>query len=443
MRHGLRQDLDPALRSLSGLAALLVLLIALPFTLCIVGGAALTGRRDNRPTLDKPRNILISGGKMTKALQLARAFHRAGHRVVLTETYPYRITGHRFSNAVARFRVTPDPDSPDYIDAIRAIVVAEGIDLYVPVCSPVSSVPDARVKAALAGLCEVLHCDLDTVQQLDDKNAFSELARHHGLSVPASHRITDPVQVTSRDFDTEGLGYILKSVAYDPVRRLDLTRLPLATPEQTAEFVHKLPISSTNPWSLQEFIEGTEYCTHSTVRNGRVTVYACCLSSASQLNYAMVQNPKIKAWVEHLVSGLGLTGQVSFDFIETADGRLFAIECNPRTHSAITMFYNHPDLAHAYLDDGHALIEPRPDSRPTYWVFHELFEGLTRPSSLIHRLRTIGQGKEAIFDRADPLPFLMVHHVHIPILLVRALLERRPWVKIDFNIGKLVAPAGD
>ena len=33
-----------------------------------------------------PGTILISGGKMTKALQLARSFHRAGHRVVLVES---------------------------------------------------------------------------------------------------------------------------------------------------------------------------------------------------------------------------------------------------------------------------------------------------------------------------------------------------------------------
>ena len=43
-----------------------------------------------------------------------------------------------------------------------------------------------------------------------------------------------------------------------------------------------------------------------------------------------------------------------------ADGTPRAIECNPRTHSAITMFHDHPDVAHAYLTDGHATITPTP-----------------------------------------------------------------------------------
>ena len=47
------------------------------------------------------------------------------------------------------------------------------------------------------------------------------------------------------------------------------------------------------------------------------------------------------------------------------------------------------------------------------------------------------------FDWSDPLPFLVLHHVQIPLLLWRSLLQGKDWVKIDFNIGKLVEPAGD
>ena len=59
------------------------------------------------------------------------------------------------------------------------------------------------------------------------------------------------------------------------------------------------------------------------------------------------------------------------------------------------------------------------------------------------RLRTIARGKDAIFDWADPLPFLMVHHAQIPSLLLDNLRHGRGWLRIDFNIGKLVEAAGD
>ena len=148
------------------------------------------------------------------------------------------------------------------------------------------------------------------------------------------------------------------------------------------------------------------------------------------------------------VGDLKLTGQLSFDFMEAADGSIHAIECNPRTHSAITMFYNHPDVAKAYLEQGHleSAIQPLKSSRPTYWIYHEIWRLLTHlgsPNQVWRRLQIIISGKDAIFDWADPLPFLMVHHVQIPWLLLQNLWQMKGWIRIDFNIGKLVELAGD
>ena len=422
--------------------ALALLLAALPFNLALTVVALLRGRTAERATPARPRTVLVSGGKMTKALQLARSFHRAGHRVVLVESAKYRFTGHRSSRAVDRFHTVPTPQAPDYVDALLQIVRREGVDVYVPVCSPVASHYDALAGAALAPYCEVVHVDPDQCDELDDKYAFFAAATALGLPVPDTHRITAARQVEEFDFAARPGPYILKSIAYDPVNRLDLTPLPRATPEETAAFARSKPISDRNPWILQEFVAGQEYCTHSTVRDGEVTVYGCCRSSAFQVNYEMVDEPAIEEWVRTFVGALKLTGQVSFDFIETADGRLYAIECNPRTHSAITMFHDHPGVARAYLDDDAVAIRPLPGSRPTYWIYHEIWRLLTEPGKL-RRLRTILRGTDAIFDWADPLPFLLVHHLQIPWLLLGNLVRRKDWIRIDFNIGKLVEPAGD
>ena len=434
------------------LGTLLLLAAAAPVAVVVTVAALVTSRvgaagQATSPGAERPtagrRTVLVSGGKMTKALQLARSFHRAGHRVVMVEQHKYRFTGHRFSRAVDSFHTVPAPDADDYAEALRDVVVTEGVDVYVPVCSPAASLPDARAKALLPGTCEVIHPDADTVAMLDDKYAFSQAAAALGLAVPVSYRITDAQQVLDLDLHRQERTFILKSIPYDPVRRLDLTQLPCATPDLTEEFVRSLPISPDQPWILQEFIEGQEYCTHSTVRGGRVQMHCCCRSSASQLNYEMVDHPQIESWVRTFVGALGVTGQLSFDFIESTDGTVRAIECNPRTHSAITMFYDHPGVAAAYLEDGQPVITPLPSSRPTYWLYHEVWRLLTRPRDLRHRVSVLRRGKDAIFDRHDPLPFLVLHHLQIPYLLIGTLLRRTSWVKIDFNIGKLVEPAGD
>lgn len=436
---------------LKTLATLTLLLLALPFNLTLVSIALLRSLvlRQAQSTTVNPQTVLISGGKMTKALQLARSFHKAGHRVILVEMHKYWLTGHRFSWCVDRFYTIPKPQSSQYAQALLEIVQKENVTVYVPVCSPVASYYDALIAEMLAPHCTVMHVDVERLKQLDDKYAFAIAAGTLGLSVPKSHRITHPQQVIDFDFSKAKRPYILKSIPYDSVRRLHLTQLPLKDAEETATFVRSLPISEANPWIMQEYIPGQEYCTHSTVRQGHVQLHCCCKSSAFQVNYEQVDHSEIERWILAFVKGLNLTGQVSFDFIQAADdGQVYAIECNPRTHSAITMFYNHPEVAQAYLNP-HPLPQmarPLASSRPTYWTYHEVWRLLTQllsPKMLRQRLQILVNGKDAIFEWDDPLPFLMVHHWQIPLLLLGSFWRGSEWIRIDFNIGKLVELGGD
>ncbi|MGD1866511.1 MAG: hypothetical protein ACFB0D_18320 [Phormidesmis sp.] len=440
--------------ALKDVATLLLLLAVLPINAAIVLAALLTNAV-SRPFQNTPtqattaKTVLINGGKMTKALQLARSFHRAGHRVVLIETHKYWLVGNRFSNAVDRFYTVPNEHSPDYAQALLDIVQREQVDTYVPVCSPAASYFDSQAITVLSPHCEVLHVPPNKIDLLDDKYQFAKAAESFGLAVPKSYRITQAQQVIDFDFSNETRKYILKSIPYDSVRRLDLTRLPRETPEETAAFVRSLPISDSKPWIMQEFIPGQEYCTHSTLRAGELRMHCCCESSAFQINYENVDKPEITDWVRTFAAGLTLTGQASFDFIEAYDdGKVYAIECNPRTHSAITMFYNEPAVATAYLEQTplQEPVQPTASSKPTYWIYHEIWRLLTHladPKATLNRIKTIAQGKDAIFDWRDPLPFLMVHHWQIPLLLLQDLRKGTGWIRIDFNIGKLVQLGGD
>ena len=135
------------------LGTLLLLALAFPFNCIVVLVALLTKPKLPQATVAKAQNILISGGKMTKALQLARSFYAAGNRVVLIETDKYWLTGHRFSRAVDAFYTVPAPqkDPEAYIKALVSIAKKENIDVYIPVCSPISSYYDSLAKPALAG----------------------------------------------------------------------------------------------------------------------------------------------------------------------------------------------------------------------------------------------------------------------------------------------------
>ena len=391
------------------------------------------------------KNILIAGARMTKTLQLARSFHAAGHRVILIDIDKYWLSGNQYSNSVAGFYAVPDPnqDLEGYIEALHTIAKTEKIDFFIPVAIFSVIHYDSQGKPPLPDYVEFFHFDADVTKILDDKFAFAETARSFGLSVPKSFKITDPEQVLNFDFSQEKCKYILKSIPYDQVRRLNLTKLPCDTQSETAAFVKSLPISEDKPWIMQEFIPGKEYCTHTTVRDGESRMYCCCESSAFQVNYENIDDQfEIMQWASHFTKELGQTGQLSFDFIQAEDGTVYAIECNPRTHSAITLFYNHPGVADAYLGK-EALVEPLqplPNSKPTYWLYHEVWRlnEIRSFKQLQTWVRNMRRGKEAIFEVSDPLPFLMVHHWQIPLLLLDNLRRLKGWIRIDFNMGELI-----
>ena len=436
------------------IGTLLLLLLLLPFNLgLIVASFAVRSLyKDSSESAGEfasteKKRVLITGAKMTKALQLARSFHRDGHEVYLVETHKYWLSGHRYSNAVKGFFTVPVPekDSDGYCQSLLEIVKDNNIDLFIPVSSPIASYYDSLAKKVLEPYCESIHLDPEQTKILDDKHAFCSKAAELGLSAPKVFRITNPQQILDFDFQSDGSQYIVKSIPYDSVLRLDLTKLPFDGMEA---YARSLPISEAKPWVMQEFIRGKEYCFHATVRKGKIRLHCCSESSPFQINYKQVDNPAIYQWVKTFVEAMHLTGQVCFDMIQTTDGTVYPIECNPRLHSAITMFHDHPGVASAYLNDAtdnEQPIAPLPNSRPTYWTYHELWRFLDIRSfpELKAWWNKVTEGTDAVLSPEDPLPFLMLHNWQIPLLLIDNLRRLKGWVKIDFNIGKLVELGGD
>jgi glutathione synthase/RimK-type ligase-like ATP-grasp enzyme len=436
------QHLESSLKTLGTLLLLGILFFP---TAVVVLFNLLVNQKKSLAKIPDAKTILLTGGKMTKALQLARSFHIAGHRVILVETEKYWLTGHRFSKAVSQFYTVPSPekDPEAYTQRLVDIAQQEKVDFFIPVSSPVASYYDSLAKLRLQDHCETLHLDPEMTQLLDNKYTFCKKAEELGLSIPQAFYITDPEQVLTFDFAQTNKRYILKSIPYDSVYRLKLKLLPCP---DMAEYLKTLPISPEKPWILQEFIQGEEFCTHSTVRKGQIRLHCCSRSSAFQVNYQHVDHPKILQWVQQFVGTLHLTGQISFDFIQAEDGTVFPVECNPRLHSAITLFHDHPDVASAYLAPSlESILFPLTESKPTYWLYHELWR-LTHIRSWQQGwqwLQNLRQGTDAIFRAEDPLPFLAVHHFQIPGLLLDNLRRFRGWIRIDFNIGKLVELGGD
>ncbi|EOD40874.1 hypothetical protein EMIHUDRAFT_52960, partial [Emiliania huxleyi CCMP1516] len=388
---------------------------------------------------------IVSGGKMTKAYVIARQLKAQGCRVVLLETSKYWMVASRASNCVDRFAMVPLPekDLAGYLDAVRALAIEEKADLFIPVTSPAASEYEAQVAPVLPAGCVSWSLDLETVRDLDDKTAFCSSAERLGLPAPRSHRVASDEEAHAfnekllAEAATATAGaetrYILKSLAYDSMHRLDLFTLPCAP---------------DNPWIIQTFVVGDEYSTCALVKEGRLLAFTDNRACLSCFNYTPARSEALRSWVRDFCAARRLSGVVCIDFIVDAQsGTPYAIECNPRFSSnVLNLFWNPPfggALFRPHKGGGvEAFFWPPPPPPPLQiWALLS-----KRPFSLRSAgalLSTVATKKDAYFDVADPLPFIAHLFVHIPALLARNLSTGNKWAKIDPCIGKLTEENGD
>ena len=286
--------------------------------------------------------IVVTGGRAPAALDLARVFAAAGHRVVSAESVRFPLT--RFSGAVARSVRVPSPRaSPAYAEALGQLAREERAALVVPACEEVFYL----ARAALP--CPVFAPGFDMLARLHDKDRFAQTAATHGLAVPETRRLTSPA-------DLDALGPLGPWVLKPAFSRFGAHAHVPPHPRGVSLAVRP---SLVRPWVAQRFVDGPQVCAYAVARAGRLAAYAAYrtpyTAGRAGVWFRHETHAGVRAWVEAFVAAEGLTGQVAFDFIERADGSVVAIECNPRATSGVHLLRHAPGFADAFTA---ALVSP-------------------------------------------------------------------------------------
>ena len=126
--------------------------------------------------------VLLTLGRLPKALELARCLHNAGCRVVVADPFRWHLC--RPSRAIAAcYRVTaPNTDRSRYLSELRDIVRREDVQLVLPVSEEALHV--SALIDTLPAHVHVLCAPFEQLLQLHDKQAFADLASGMGLTVP-------------------------------------------------------------------------------------------------------------------------------------------------------------------------------------------------------------------------------------------------------------------
>lgn len=346
-------------------------------------------------------NILLTGGRAPATLDLARAFHRVGHNVFMAES----LRGHLSepSHAIKSNFAVPAPRQAKeaFLATLKKIILENKINLLIPTCEEIFYVSMGREQLP----CTVFVESIKKLNTIHNKWMFFINAVEQDLSVPETFLI-------------KGMDDILhaydhsKRLVFKPIYSRFAARTLIMPPLEQA--LSTLKFDTNSPWVAQIFIQGKEICTYSIAHNGHITAhtaYASTLTAGqgATISFQNIHHLGIFEWVNTFVKKNQITGQIAFDFIETPDGQIFALECNPRATSGIHLLASHPQFIEAFLNPQLNCITPAHE-RSYMLTTAMLSLGLTRAikkKRFVRWLKTFFTSKDVILDFKDMLPYML------------------------------------
>ncbi|MBP1993225.1 hypothetical protein [Paenibacillus eucommiae] len=430
------------------------------------------------------RKVLITGGRAPAALELARLIAAAGWQVYAAESAAHHLC--RVSRAVTRSFAVPSPakDVAGFVAALADIVQREGIELLIPTCEEIFYVSAGLER--LGRLCQVFAPPLQQLRMLHSKWEFIRRAEELGLTVPATRLIRSPqewaevaaagtatkVKAMAKDSGTtakametlaveeaameaavaadaetgraasfEG-GYVLKpefsrfasKVRFmnkdTKTKRKPMLKLKSKSKSKSNPLLDGLPEAEFS-WVAQQFVRGRSICTYSVVQDGQLAAHAAYETKYSAGGGACIYfeplfHQQVLDWVRRFVQMERFTGQIAFDFIETEEGQVYAIECNPRATSGIHLFRPEDGLAQAFMQSGMSdgsdvydrfesakpdkvakdFIEPQPGIRRMLSLPMLAYgmSGIRSWRELLQRVKQYAAAQDAVFRWNDPRP---------------------------------------
>lgn len=350
------------------------------------------------------RRVLLTGGRAPVTLELARLFHDAGHEVHVAESLPQHLC--RASRAVHRNHLVPSPrfDREGFLMALEGIVQSEGIDLLIPTCEEVFHVAAGHGRLS----CEVLAPSREQLRRLHSKWQFIVDLEARGLPqsavrIPRTHLV-------------EGAESLREAIAAFPEGSRIVFK-PVFSRFGTHVLIHRvggplpdLAATPSQPWVAQEFVPGPMVCTYAVAREGRLLAFAAyrgdyTAGPGASIYFAPFEHSALGAWVREFVAVERVTGQISFDFIES-EGTFYPLECNPRATSGVHLFGPEDGLVEALLGTHDETARPRPTTRSML--------GLAMIAYALPKIRSLGDlsswtaafraAQDALFRWEDPKP---------------------------------------
>ncbi|KAL1719648.1 hypothetical protein EV715DRAFT_272557 [Schizophyllum commune] len=355
---------------------------------------------------ERPLRVLLSNGRFPVTLDLARQLRRAGHEVYCVDAMEYHVC--KFSNAVRQCWQVPSPriDANGYLAGVKRAIERANIDLIIPMHEEILYLVECEDEEIYRRLFAP---SLPVLLRMHNEWEFTQWMKTIGLDAPDAYLCKSYADVEKIPHRDE------KEYALKPVFGRASQNVFHLKPGEPLPSDSEFDVSEECHWIAQEWLKGNRYCTYGIVQQGHVkalSIYAVTetIDGSSCVYFKSIHHTRIQAYMDHIAKQLPTTtGQLAFDFIETPNGRLAAIECNPRATSGIHLFGSTTRLANVLADP--LAFPVQADVGATRQIMPGTLMWDRRNARglrayLTHQRRLVGS-KDVVFTMRDLLPTAM------------------------------------
>jgi predicted ATP-grasp superfamily ATP-dependent carboligase len=355
-------------------------------------------------------NVLITSSRMPAALDEIRKFGVCGHHVFAADTL--RTAPGSYSRYVEdRLRFTPPQREPwAFVAQVRDFVVSRSIDLVVPCSEEVFYF--AQNGASLAEVTKVFVAPFTALAKLHNKASFHALVDELGIDAPETRVVTSaselayairehPTYVARPVWSRGGTDVLSNARAFPHSMRL-----------------HDCHPTEHRPWIVQPYVEGTDVCSFSVARHGRITAHAAYVhprtfEGGGGIVFESIDEPRTLAVARRVVEATHFHGQISFDFRRNEDG-LFVLECNPRPTAGVHLL-RPPALVDAIVGPIRARPVVAPPGRKSVYALALVRDMVMRHKDIRESLTYLRENDDFFAAKGDRKPgfYQLLSYSHV------------------------------
>lgn len=336
--------------------------------------------------------MLVTGARAPATLELIKNLAEDGCEVYAVDSVPFALGF--YSKSVKAYQVVPPAkqETDHFIHKLIEVIQRYQIDLLIPTCEEIFYI--AKFKCELEKYTSVFCENIERLTKLHHKYEFIELAKSFGLQVPST------ILWTEKENLVEGLNKVAKPV---------FSRFSSHVLYLNKQGLDKMDVSADYPWVVQDYIEGSEFCSYSIAKEGKLLAHAVYESKfhagdGATIHFQAVEHEAINEWVATFVASYRFSGQIGFDFRVNKNDEVFAIECNPRLTSGVHLFREH-SLVQAFQGQSQNILLPQDTSmKMTLPLVLFLFSNIKK-NGLHSTTKALFQAHDIVWDKHDKQPF--------------------------------------